>query len=68
MPAEKATRGQLRLASVRSSTENLRSPLGRVTPIFTGGASVLPEDEIHDEDDHDDWENTAAMGDPLAMA
>ena len=66
MPPKKAARGQLRLASIRSSTENLRSPLGRVTPILTRGASVLPEDEIHDEDDHDDEENTADMEDTLS--
>jgi len=66
MPPKKAARGQLRLASIRSSTDNLRSPLGRVTPIPTREASVLPEDEIHDEDDHDDEENTANMDDALS--
>ena len=66
MPPKKAARGQLRLASIRSSTENLWSPLGRVTPILTRGASVLPEDEIHDEDDHDYEENTTDMEDALS--
>jgi len=61
MPPKKAARGQLRLASIRSSMEDLRSPLGRGTPILTGGASVLPQDEIHDEVDHNDEENTADM-------
>ena len=51
MPPKTAARGQLLLASIRSSTENLRSPLARVTPILNRRASVLPEDEIHDEDD-----------------
>jgi hypothetical protein len=65
MPSKKAARGQLCLASIRSSTENLQSPLGRVNLILTRGASVLPEDEILDEDDHDDEDNTADMDDAL---
>jgi hypothetical protein len=66
MPLKKAARGQLRLASIISSRENLRSPLGRVTPILNRGASVVREDEIPDEDDHDDEENTANMEDALS--
>jgi len=66
MPPKKAARGQLGLASIRSSTENLRLPVGRVTPILTRGASVPQEDESHDEDDHDDDENTADMEDALS--
>jgi len=56
----------LRLASIRSSTGNLPSPLGWVTLILTPGASVLPEDEICHENDHDDEENTAYMEDDLS--
>jgi hypothetical protein len=41
-------------------------PRGPVTPILTRGASVLPEDDIHDEDDHDDEENTANTEDALS--
>jgi hypothetical protein len=66
MPPKKAARGQLRLGSLRSRTENLRSPLGRVIRILTRGASVPPEDAIHDEDQHDDEENTADMKDALS--
>jgi len=66
MPPKNAARGQLRLARIRSSTENLWLPLGRVTPILSLGASVLPEHEIHDEDNHDDEENTADMEDALS--
>jgi hypothetical protein len=40
-------------------------PHGRVIPIFTGGASVLPQHEIHDKDDHDEEEHTADMEDAL---
>jgi hypothetical protein len=56
----------LRLAGISSSTENRRSSLGRVTPILTQAACVLPEDESHDKDDHDDDENTADMEDALS--
>jgi hypothetical protein len=66
MHRKKAARGQWRLASIRSSTENLQSPLGRVTAILTWGASVLREDEIHDKDNHDDEENTADIEDALS--
>jgi len=68
MPPKKAARGQLRLASIHSSTENLRSSLGRVPSIPTRRASVLPEDEIDDEDDDDDKENIADMEDALSDA
>jgi len=46
--------------------ENLRSPLGWVTPILTWGASVLLEDGFCDENDHDDEENTADIEDALS--
>ena len=65
MPPKKAARDQLRLASTRSSTENLRSPLGRVTPILTRRVSVLQEHAIYDRSDHDDEENTAGREDDL---
>jgi len=61
MPPKNTARGRLRLASIRSSTENQRSPLGRVNPILTRGASVLSQDEINDKQDHNDEENTADM-------
>jgi hypothetical protein len=65
MPAKKATRGQLRLASISSSTENLHLPLVRATPILTRGLSILQDDDKHYEDDHDDNERTADMEDAL---
>jgi hypothetical protein len=37
-----------------------------VTPILTQGASGLPEDEIHDKDDHDDTANIAHVDDALS--
>jgi len=66
MPPKTAARGQLHLASVLTSTENLQSPLGRETLIVTRGACVLPEDEIHDENNQDDKENTADMEEDLS--
>jgi hypothetical protein len=54
------------LARICLSRENLRSPLGRVIPILTRVVSVLPEHEIHDEEDHYDEENTADMEDGLS--
>jgi len=66
MPSKTAARGQVRLACICSSTENLRSPLGRVTLILTWGASVLPEDELRDEDNQVDDENTAVMEQDLS--
>ena len=56
----------MRLASTYSSTNNLQSPLGRVTPILTQQVSVLQEDEIYDESDHDDDENNADREDDLS--
>jgi len=61
-----ATSGQLHLTDILSSTENLRSPLDRIPPILTPAASVLPEDEIHEENDHDHKQNTADMEDDLS--
>lgn len=66
MPPEKAVRGQFRLASIRASTEYLWSPIGRPTPILSRGATVLLEDDIHDEDDHDDEEFNADIDDALS--
>jgi hypothetical protein len=65
-PPEIAARDQLRLASTRSTTENLRSPLDRVTPIFTRRVLVLQEDEIYDESDCDDDENNGDREDNLS--
>jgi len=56
----------MRLASILSSTENLHSPLGVMTPILTQRTSVLPDDEIHDVNDHDDEESTAHMEDDMS--
>jgi hypothetical protein len=53
------------MATTRSRTENLRSPLGSVTPILTGQLSVFQEEEIYDESDHNDKENTADRDDDL---
>jgi len=66
MPPKKASRDQLRLASTGSSTENLRSPLGRVTPILTRRVSVLQEDEIYDESDRHNEDITADREDDLS--
>ena len=58
---ENASRDSLHLASIRSSTDNRRSPLSRETRILTRGASVAPQDEIHDEGNQDNEENTAII-------
>jgi len=65
-PPKTAARDQLHLASTRSSTENLQSPLSRVTCILTRRVSVLQEDEIHDERDSHDDENNANKEDDLS--
>ena len=65
MPPKKAAKCQLHLASIHSSTENLRLPLRQVTPCLSCGTSVLPEDEIHNKHDHNDEENTADMEEVL---
>jgi len=50
MPPKKTARTQLHMANTRESTPSLA---GRITPIASGRVSVLPEDEITDEDqDH----------------
>jgi hypothetical protein len=50
MPPKKTARTQLRMANTRESTHSLAS---QITPIPSGRVSVLPEDEITDEDqDH----------------
>jgi len=66
IPPKTAAWGQLGLASICSRTENLWWHLGRVTPIITQGATVLPEAEIHNKDDHADEEITANMEDTLS--
>jgi hypothetical protein len=38
------------MPNTRASIESLRTSLSRITPIPTGRVSVLPEDEIHDDD------------------
>lgn len=55
----------MRLSSIGSSTENLRLPVSRIISIFSQGPSVLPEDEIREEDDHDDEEYTTDMENAL---
>jgi len=50
MPPKNTARTQLRMANMGESTPSLAS---RITPIPSGRVSVLPEDEITDEDqDH----------------
>jgi hypothetical protein len=50
MPPKRIQRSQLRLPNTRASIESLRASLSRITPIPTGRVSVLPEDEINDDD------------------
>jgi len=38
------------MPNTRASIESLRASLSRITPIPTGRVSVLPEDEINDDD------------------
>ena len=63
MLSKKTAGGRSSLARTWSSTKNLQSHLGRVTPILTQWSSVLQDDEIYDESDHKDKENTADMED-----
>jgi len=58
MPPRNASRGSLSVATVCLSTENLWSALGSVTTILTQCASVIWQDEIHDESDFDYEGNT----------
>jgi len=55
-PSKIAAGCYLYLASARLSTENLRSPLGQVTPSLTKKASALCADEIYPERDQDEVE------------
>jgi hypothetical protein len=50
MPPKTIQRSQLREPNTRASIESLRASLSRITPIPTGRVSVLPEDEINDDD------------------
>ena len=50
MPPKRIQRSQLRVPNTRASIESLRASLSRITPIPTGRVSVLPEDEINDDD------------------
>jgi hypothetical protein len=43
-------RSQLRVPNTRASIASLRASLSRITHIPTGRGSVLPEDEIKDDD------------------
>jgi len=50
MPPERIQRSQLRVPNTRASIESLGASLSPITPIPTGRVSVLPEDEINDDD------------------
>jgi hypothetical protein len=50
MPPKRMERSQLRRPNTRASIESLRALLSRITPIPTGWVSVLPEDEIKNDD------------------
>jgi hypothetical protein len=50
MPPKRIYRSQLHIPNTRASIEPLRASLRRITPIPTGHVSVLPEDEINDDD------------------
>ena len=50
MPPKRIQRSQLRVPNMRASIESLRASLSRITPLPTGRVSVLPEDEINDDD------------------
>jgi hypothetical protein len=66
VPSKIAAKGQLRLASIHLSIDNQRRPLGQVTAILTRGACILPKDELHEEEDHDNEENSADIEDALS--
>jgi hypothetical protein len=38
------------MRNTRASIESLRASLGRITPVLKGRVTVLPEDEINDDD------------------
>jgi len=50
MPPKTIKRSQLRLPNTHASIESLRASYNRITPIHTGRVSVLPEDEMNDDD------------------
>jgi len=50
MPPKRIQRRQLGIPKTRASIESLRALLNWITPIPTGHVSVLPEDEINDND------------------
>ena len=50
MPPKTIQRSQLRVPNTYASIESLRASLSRIIPIPTGRVSVLPEDEINDDD------------------
>jgi len=54
-------RSQLHLASMRSSTENLCSPVRQVTSILTPWASIVQEDEIRDQSSYNGEQCIAGM-------
>jgi hypothetical protein len=53
MPQKRIQRSQLRVPNTRASIQSLRASLSRITPIPPGRVSVLPEDEINDDDPAD---------------
>ena len=50
MPPKRTQRSQLRLANMLPSMESFPASLSQITPIPTEHISVLPEDEIDDDD------------------
>jgi hypothetical protein len=50
MPPKEIKRSQLRVPDPRASIESLQASLSQITPISTGRISVLPEDEINDDE------------------
>jgi len=53
MPPKRIHGSELRVPNTRASIESLRASLSRITPIPTCRVSVLPEDEINDDDPAD---------------
>jgi len=50
MPPKRIQRSQLRVPNTRASIESHRASVSRITTIANGRVSVLPEDEIDDDD------------------
>jgi len=69
MLPKKALRIPLRMADERAGMESLQPSIGRVTPIPTARASLLPEDQIIDDgsngdaQDHDEREENVRSDD-----